>query len=163
MSDALPLPTHPNLEQYRTLAKELQRACKSQSEEAIRLWAERWAGRVAGLQGRPAAEFGTHAQRVQRQWRKLRESDGPTVRCSLAGAQFFLARCHGFASWPKFAKHLEALARAGSPESVFETAVDALVDHDLAEVAKRQPRPGARAVHARTPVDTAALRFRQRR
>jgi hypothetical protein len=27
------------------------------------------------------------------------------VRCLLADAQFFVARCHGFASWPKFAKH----------------------------------------------------------
>jgi hypothetical protein len=136
MSDALSLPPHPNLEQYRILAKELQRACKSGTEEAIRQWAERWAGRVAGLQGRPAAEFRTHAQRVERQWRKMRESNGSMAGCSLAGAQFFVAHCHGFASWPKFAKHLEALARAGSPVSVFETAVDALVDGDAAALRK---------------------------
>ncbi len=136
MSDSLPLPPHPNLEQYRKLAKDLQRACKSETGEAIRQWAERWAERVAHLQGRPAAEFRTHAQRVQWQWRKMRESNDSIARCSLAGAQFFLARWHGFASWPKFAKHLEALEHAGSPVTVFETAADAVVSGDIPTLRK---------------------------
>ncbi|HWZ96743.1 MAG TPA: ankyrin repeat domain-containing protein [Candidatus Dormibacteraeota bacterium] len=136
MSDALPLPPHPNLEQYRKLAKDLQRACKSETGEAIRQWAERWAERVAELHGRPAAEFQAHAQRVQSQWRKMRDSNGSAARCSLAGAQFFLARCHGFVSWPKFAKHLEALERAGSPASTFETAADAIISGDVPALQK---------------------------
>jgi len=117
MSEALPLPPHPNLVQYRKLAKDLQRACKSGNDEAIRQWAERW-----------------DAQRLERKWHKLRESNDAIARCSLAGAQFFLARAHGFASWPKFAQHLQALERAGSLVSVFETAVDAVVAGDARTV-----------------------------
>ena len=35
MSDALPLPSRPNLEQYKKLAKDLQHACKSGDRGAI--------------------------------------------------------------------------------------------------------------------------------
>lgn len=149
MSDALPLPPHPNLEHYRKLAKDLQNACKSQTDEAIRNWAERWAARIAGFQGRQAVEFRTHIERVQLQFRKLRQSNESVARCTLAGAQFVLARWHGFASWPKFAKHLAALERAGSPESNFETAVDAIVNGD-AETLERLLRAHPELVRARS-------------
>src|SRR6185369_2579191 len=49
-------------------------------------------------------------------------------RCTLAGAQFFLAREHGFASWPKFARHVQELARAHPTISAFEAAADAIVN-----------------------------------
>ena len=42
MSDALPLPPRPNLEQYKKLAKDFQHACKSSETGAIRDWAARW-------------------------------------------------------------------------------------------------------------------------
>jgi hypothetical protein len=58
------------------------------------------------------------------------------ARCTLADAQFFVARCHGFATWPKFAQHLEALTRANSPVSKFELAVDAIVNGDVATLSK---------------------------
>ena len=58
------------------------------------------------------------------------------ARCRVADAQFFVARCHGFASWPKFAKHVETLARANSPVSNFEAAVDAIVSGDTGTLAK---------------------------
>ena len=38
---------------------------------------------------------------------------------------------HGFESWPKFAKHIEALTRAGSPISKFESAVEAIITGDV--------------------------------
>src|SRR5215831_7686350 len=120
MSDALPLPPHPNLDQYRKLAKDLLRALKSESDNAIRQWAERWVEKVAALLGQPAEQFRTQARRVESQWRKIRESNYSMVPCSLTGAQFFLARWHGFESWPKFVKHIEALERANSSVSVFE-------------------------------------------
>src|SRR5262249_38147585 len=53
-----------------------------------------------------------------------------------ASVQFFVARGHGFASWPKFARHLEGLARADSPVSTFEAAVDAIVNGDLSRLEK---------------------------
>jgi len=136
MSDALPLPPHPNLEQYRKLARDLQRACKSETDDAIAQWAERWAERIAGIHGRPVAEFQAPVRRAIQQWSKPRESKGPLAHGTLAAAQFFLARLHGFASWPKFAEHLEALERAGSSVSLFERAVDAIVSGDVPALRK---------------------------
>lgn len=39
---------------------------------------------------------------------------------TLAAAQFVIGRAHGFESWPKFATHLEATARANSEVNHFE-------------------------------------------
>jgi hypothetical protein len=41
MSDALPLPSRPNLDHYRKVAKDLQLACRSQKPDAVRDWAKR--------------------------------------------------------------------------------------------------------------------------
>jgi ankyrin repeat protein len=141
MSDALPLPSRPNLEQYKKLAKDLQRACKSGDRGAIRDWAARWAETLARLQGQAITpqvrrEIHRDIERVERQWHQIQKSNEHVARCALADAQFFLARCHGFASWPKFAKHLEALTRANSPVSKFEVAVDAIVNGDVATLSK---------------------------
>ena len=51
MSDALPLPPRPNLEQYKKLAKDFQHACKSGDPGAIRDWAARWAETITRLRG----------------------------------------------------------------------------------------------------------------
>lgn len=141
MSDALPLPPRPNLEQYKKLAKDFQHACKSNAPGAIRDWAVRWAETIAGLQGleitaelRRQIDF--ESERMEHQWNKFKQTNERAARCTLASAQFFVARGHGFASWPKFAKHLEALASANSPVSTFEAAVDAIVNGDLARLEK---------------------------
>jgi ankyrin repeat protein len=141
MSDALPLPPRPNLEQYKKLAKDFQRACKSSDASAIRDWAARWAESIAGLQGleitpevRRQIDF--EAERMEQRWSKFKQTNEGAARCTLASAQFFVARGHGFASWPKFARHLEGLARANSPVSTFEAAVDAIVSGDLASLEK---------------------------
>lgn len=136
MSDALPLPPRPNLEQYRKLAKDLQRACKSADPEGIRVWALRWQETLFRLQGREATpELGRgierDAERIEQGWRKFQLNQERAGRCPLADAQFFIARWHGFASWPKFAAHLEALAEPKSSVSAFEEAVDAVVAGDL--------------------------------
>ncbi|HWY47699.1 MAG TPA: ankyrin repeat domain-containing protein [Bryobacteraceae bacterium] len=116
MSDALPLPPRPNLEQYKKLAKDLQHASRSSDpDSAVRDWAARWA---------PAQDLGFA-------WPKFRGADEGATCCKLADAQLFIARAHGFASWPKFARHVEALARENSPVSKFEEAVDAIVSGDL--------------------------------
>jgi len=141
MSDALPLPPRPNLEQYKKLAKDFQRACKSSAPGAIRDLAARWAETIAGLQGleitpevRRQIDF--ESERMEHQWNKFKQTNERAARCTLASAQFFVARGHGFASWPKFAKHLEALASANSPVSTFEAAVDAIVNGALARLEK---------------------------
>jgi hypothetical protein len=107
--DALPLPPRPNLEHYRRLAKELVKAHKA---DTIGDWAKRWMDRSKD----EIADFA-----------RTRLS----ARCTLADAQFVIARSHGFESWPKFSRHLEALARK-SPISRFEEAADAIAGGDIA-------------------------------
>ena len=51
--EALPLPTRPNVEQYKKLAKDLARACKSGDPSAVRRWAVQWMDRLAALQDAP--------------------------------------------------------------------------------------------------------------
>ncbi|MCI0391102.1 MAG: ankyrin repeat domain-containing protein [Acidobacteria bacterium] len=141
MSDALPLPPRPNLEQYKKLAKDFQHACKSGDPGAIRDWAARWVETIARLQGLEITpevqrQIDGEAERIEYRWRKFKETNERAGRCALADAQFFIARGHGFANWPKFARHIEALARANSPVSTFEAAVDAIVSGDLAMLEK---------------------------
>ena len=141
MSDALPLPPRPNLEQYKKLAKDFQSACKSSDPGAIRDWAAHWAETIVRLQGleitpeiRRRIDF--DAQRIERRWHKFQQKNERAARCTLADAQFFVARGHGFESWPKFTRHLEALARANSPAWQFEAAVDGIVGGDSAALEK---------------------------
>jgi ankyrin repeat protein len=114
MSDAIPLPTRPDLDQYKKLAKGLLKACKSGDFGAVREWAARWTRDALPLMTR------LRAKKISK----------------LADAQLFLARAHGFESWPKFAKHIEALKRAGSPDATFEAAADAIVSGDIDALAR---------------------------
>jgi len=107
MSDVLPFPPRPNLEQYKKLARDLQHA----STGSIAEWASRWPGDAA---------------RIEQHWREFGKSP-----CTLTEAQFFLARQHGFASWSRFAEHVEALAEKSSGVSQFEAAADAIVSGDM--------------------------------
>ena len=111
--DVVPLPARANLEQYRKQAKDLVKACTSDAPDAIRAWAARWTDRVDQI------------ERFARDTLTRRD-------CALTGAQFVIARIHGFGSWPAFAAHLDALAQAASPVSQFETAADAIVTGDAA-------------------------------
>jgi ankyrin repeat protein len=133
--DALPLPPRPSLERYRKLSKELVKACKSDDDDAIAVWAEQWVNTLAKL----TKQNNKRLARIVRQTndveafarRKLQGSEPGSRKCALTNAQFVIARSHGFESWPKFAKHLEELARQSSPVSRFEAAADAIVSGDL--------------------------------
>jgi ankyrin repeat protein len=65
-----------------------------------------------------------------------------------------IARSHGFASWPKFAEHLEALARS-SPVSRFEAAADAVVSGDTAAL-ERLLREDPELIRARSTREHSA-------
>ncbi|HET9942925.1 MAG TPA: ankyrin repeat domain-containing protein [Terriglobia bacterium] len=135
MSDAIPLPPHPNLEQYRKLARDFQHACKSSASNAIHDWAVRWTEKLARLQGLEITadvrkQIGWEVEAIERLWSKLRDTNVRVTPCALTNAQFFVARVHGFAGWPKFTRHLESLALANSPVSKFETAADSIVNGD---------------------------------
>ena len=69
-------------------------------------------------------------------------------RCTLTGAQFVIARSHGFESWPKFAKHIEGLAK-NSGVSRFEAAADAIADGDIGTL-KRLLREDPRLMRAKS-------------
>jgi hypothetical protein len=131
MSDALPLPPRPDIGHYRKLAKDLQRACRSGASTAVHEWARHWVEaltRLRGVAAEPAAIEQT-ARGIERRWEKWATPER-TQRCLLSDAQYFVALEHGFASWPKFVKHLAGLNDKGSEISLFETAIDAIVAGD---------------------------------
>jgi DNA-binding GntR family transcriptional regulator len=137
MSDALPLPPRPNLAQYKRLAKDFQQACRSSDANAIREWAGRWVDALTRLQGVPMTpdvreENDREASRIVRRWQQFKDTHERSTRCLLADAQLFIALEHGFASWPKFAMHVQTVTRRHSPVSNFEAAVDAIVAGDAA-------------------------------
>jgi ankyrin repeat protein len=110
MSDALPLPSHPHLGYYKKLAKDLLKACGD--PVALRAWTKHFAP----------------PDQIERVELRIRSANIG----KLADAQFLIARAHGFASWPKFARHVEELQHSGSPDSKFEQAADAIVSGDIA-------------------------------
>jgi len=134
MSDALPLPPRPNLEQYKKLARDFQQACQSTDPDSIRQWAARWVDTLTRLHGTAAWQSVKGRENapedIERRWNQLKKTSGNVARCTLAGAQFFLAREHGFSSWPVFARHVQEMARANSSVAAFEAAADAIVTGD---------------------------------
>ena len=133
--DALPLPARPNIEQYRKLAKDLVKACKTSDPTAIRAWTANWIHTLGALRGEGDAllkdEITTRVEDLDQFARsKLRSEDQPSG-CQLTNAQFVIARAHGFSSWPSFVEHIESLGRAHSKISKFEAAVDAIVSGDI--------------------------------
>jgi Ankyrin repeats (3 copies) len=151
--DALPLPSRPNLDQYRKLAKDLVKACKSGDAAAIREWTVAWlkalATRLHDSDSFRHSELDRRANDVE-QFARTKLSgrrDRPT--CALADAQFVIARAHGFVSWPVFAAHLESLAQSTSPVSAFEAAVRAIITGDR-ETLERLLREDPGLVRARS-------------
>jgi ankyrin repeat protein len=130
--DALPLPPHPNLEQYKKRTKDLVKACHSSNPAAIRAWAARWVDSLVRL----ADLTITHQLPVRiDHWTDQLEKfarEKLSETCTLTAAQFVIARAQGFESWPQFANHLKATARVNSPVNHFELAADAIVTGDIA-------------------------------
>jgi hypothetical protein len=53
--DALPLPSRPSVEQYKKLAKDLVKSCRSGDPAAIGIWASQWIEALAAHQKEPDA------------------------------------------------------------------------------------------------------------
>ena len=111
MSDAVPLPRRPHLGYYKKLAKDLLAVVSEDDPIALRAWVKRF----------------VPADQIERIETRIRSLD----ITKLAGAQFFVARAHGFSSWSKFARHVEELQHAGSADAQFEEAADAIVSGDI--------------------------------
>jgi ankyrin repeat protein len=124
--DAKELPPRPSLEQYRKQAKALLKSEK--------------AGDAAAVQ-----RIRQHHSRLG----KLTDSEVRSGRFVLTDAQLVIAREHGFESWPKFARHIEALSRTNSSTSKFESAVDAVVAGDTAAL-ERMLRESPELIRARS-------------
>lgn len=151
--DALPLPLRPNLEQYKKLAKDLLNACKSGESQAIRAWADTWVHTLVRLSNLTITpELPVRIERWIDQLdefaRKKLKPSGANA-CVLSEAQFVIARAHGFESWPRFAKHIEGLARTSSPVMKFELAADAIVSGDTATL-ERLLRENSDLIRARS-------------
>ena len=128
---SLPLPPHPDLEQYKKLAKDLLRAAKSTDPDAIRNWSTHW---VKGLVKRSGIEITPQLPVRTDGWIRdvagfahAKLADGG----KLSDAQFVIARSHGFPSWPEFAGHLQKATGTNSLEAKFEAAADAIVTGDV--------------------------------
>lgn len=132
--DALPLPSHPDLEQYKKLAKDLVKVCKAGDADGLREWVARWIhnlARLSGLEITPGlpVESQRWIDEVTEFVKRRMFSDKD--RCRLADAQFVIARSHGFTSWPGLTKYLEQLTRKSSSLTEFEAAADAIVSGDI--------------------------------
>ncbi len=129
--DALPEPARLSLEQYRKLAKDLVKACKSGQPDSIRQWAAGW---VRNLVQQSGLEITRGLPVEIERW--IEDVTGFATRtlrrerhCVLADAQFVIARSHGFASWPTFVTYVEE-ASVTSATAAFEAAADAIVTGD---------------------------------
>src|SRR5207253_9918103 len=105
MSDALPLPPRPNLEQYKKRAKDLVKICKSGDRDAFRAWATEWIESLVklydlditlprdGHRAYTPAEIGYRIEgTVDRVTKHLKATNQPSRgTCTLAQAQFVLA------------------------------------------------------------------------
>jgi hypothetical protein len=148
--DALPLPRRPNLERYKKLAKDLVKACKSDDENAIVDWAEKW---ISVLAKQCGVEFIRPLPVIVSRWtnqvvgfvqREIRNG-----RCRLADAQFIIARSHGFDTWARFSRHLNGVKDKGSAIAHYEKAADAIIKGDI-KTLKRLLRVDPRLVQARS-------------
>ncbi len=70
-------------------------------------------------------------EQYRKQAKELLKGGGSKVYPKLADAQFFIAREHGFESWPRFSRHVQALERGHSRDARFEAAADAIVSGDI--------------------------------
>ncbi len=157
--DALPLPPRPSLERYKKLAKQLLKAARSDDASALQRWAEAWVESLAKLSRlKITKRLPVRTQRwideVEGFARRTLQGAhaGETAagtRPTLAGAQFVIARSHGFESWPKFSAQLRALESRSSAAARFEMAAEAIVKGDAAAL-KRMLRDDPSLIRARS-------------
>jgi hypothetical protein len=124
--DVKELPSRASLEQYKKQAKALLKSQNNGDADAVERMRQ-------------------HHPRFA----KLTDSELRSGGFLLADAQLVIAREHGFESWPRFAKHVEALSRQSSSTSKFESAVDAVVAGDTATL-ERMLRETPELIRARS-------------
>jgi len=134
-TDIKPLPVRCSLGRYEKQAKDLIRAYRARKPEAmccIRQHHPRLPGR-ANTNDRNA----------------VTDDDIRKANVTLADAQSVVARWHGFESWSKLSKHIEALGRKESRVLQFELAVEAIITGDVATL-KSLLRENPQLIEARS-------------
>jgi ankyrin repeat protein len=148
--DFKPLPFRSALEQYQEQAGELLEAHRSGDSQAIRLLHE------------------NHPRFLDSKipWlpKNLPDSEIRNATLELADAQLTIARCYSFQSWPALAEYVEAVTRDGSPVFQFESAVEAVINGEVAALrASLREHPelvrarSTRITHFDPPVHRATL------
>ena len=120
--DAKPLPAHPSLEQYKKQAKDLVKAFRAEESHK-----SRGSEAIHSQTIPPQEEHLDVIQRIKKRhprFADLRDDQIAGTRFALVDAQFVIALEHGFESWPKFAKHIEALAEASFAASVSDPVAE---------------------------------------
>jgi ankyrin repeat protein len=122
---AMPLPARPSLEQYKKQAKELvrefRRAQSRPAEDSAADRARRNSSASAVSEPIPRVR-GKHPR-----FASLGDAKMRATKFALADAQLVIAREHGFESWPKFAKEVEARAAASFAEVVSDPVAEFIV------------------------------------
>src|ERR1041384_5630377 len=129
------LRTRSSLEQYEKQAKELVKAYRSGDPEVMRCIRQHH----PRLRGRANTNDRNN----------VTDSEIRSAGVTLADAQSIVAHWHGFESWLKLAKHIEALARKNSRILQFELAVEAIITGDVTTL-KRLLRQNPELVRARS-------------
>ncbi|MGB7283277.1 MAG: ankyrin repeat domain-containing protein [Candidatus Acidiferrum sp.] len=146
--DSRPLAARPSLEQYKKQAKELVKAL-----------------RAAGSSKFHDSEVIQRVRKHHLQFADPPDDEIARTKFALADAQLVIAREHGFESWPKFAKQVEATAQANFASSlndpVAEFIVAGCVPRDGSHVSGTLERAEAILVAhpelARAGIHTAAI------
>ncbi|HWY88780.1 MAG TPA: ankyrin repeat domain-containing protein [Gemmataceae bacterium] len=116
--DIKPLSFGATLAQYENQAKDLVKAYRSGDADVKR--------RIRQHHPRLRGRANTNDRN------DVTDSEVRSARVALADAQCIVARCHGFESWPRLAKHVAALTRKNSRVLQFESAVEAIITGDVA-------------------------------
>lgn len=136
--DTLPLPPHPNLEQYKNRAKDLVKAANSPDPAAVRVWATDWLQTLAGLLGVTVTPFVQHSfdravEGIEERVREQTKASGAAGSAfKLADAQWLIARAHSFENWAAFVCHLGEATSNDPRDREFEAGADAVVTGDSA-------------------------------
>ncbi|HEY6802793.1 MAG TPA: ankyrin repeat domain-containing protein [Pyrinomonadaceae bacterium] len=131
---AFPLPPRPKVESYQKFATDLVKAAGDKEE--VRKWAETWIDTLARLYTGALVQNSYHiARKIEEVERAINNQlSSPAGKFRLSDARFIIARAHGFATWTRLIKHIEALADKNSSVARFEAAADAIVAGELSRV-----------------------------
>jgi len=116
--DLKPLPFRSSLERYQKQAQELLEAWTTGDPDAVRIVRTRHPRFLD--------------DRIPWLPKKLPDSEIRSAALELADTQLAVARWYDFRDWPALAEYVEAVTQENSPPCQFESAVEAVINGDVA-------------------------------